>query len=90
MKRVLEMQFIHMVFNMGFKRKKLEADLKIAQEQIERLKEYIWNICELIHLQPESLYSLSEAQDNFVRDMDCEGLYDIKKVEEDVAVQEEE
>ena len=32
------MQFIHTVFNMGFKRKKLEADLKIAQERIKELE----------------------------------------------------
>ncbi len=38
MKLVSEMQFIHTVFNMGFKRKKLEADLKIAQERIKELE----------------------------------------------------
>ena len=43
MKRVSEMQFIHTVFNMGFKRKKLEYDLMTAVKALEvaasRIKE---------------------------------------------------
>ena len=43
MKRVSEMQFIHMVFNMGCKRKKLEYDLMTALEGLKvaasRIKE---------------------------------------------------
>jgi hypothetical protein len=58
----------------GFKKKAIDA---------QRFKEYIWNICELIHLQAPL-----KAQDDFVRQMDAEGLYNIKEVEEDVLEEE--
>jgi hypothetical protein len=68
---------------MGFKQKSLKAHIRRLSLESSQLKEYIWNICELIHTQAPL-----EAQDDFMRLMDSEGLYDIKKVEENVLEEE--